>query len=296
MQHQTVVRGDVRYPERLRKLSESPDCLYYRGQWEDSLFSHCLTVVGTRRITSYGKQMTEALVGPIAAAGVTIVSGFMFGVDAAAQRVAVAVGGRTIAVIPCGIERVPPPHQKRLYGQVLKKGLVVSEYSGTGAAASWTMSKRNRIVAGLSQATLVIEGTEQSGSLLTATLARQYGRQIFAVPGPVTSPVSLGPIQLLRGGAAVAARAEDVLSYYGKSLPQTGHCKENRETATDPSSVEGRVLKRLGQEAFETDGLARVLRLSPAVVAAALTLLQLRGQVIEQDGRYTLGLPAGRIR
>ena len=286
-----VAKDESRYPERLRALADAPPRLYYRGRWEEALFAQCLAVVGTRRMTRYGTQVTEALVTPIAAAGVTIVSGFMFGIDAAAHRAALAAGGRTIAVMPCGIERIHPAHQEALYGEILREGLVLSERPGSSAAALWTFPRRNRIVAGLSQATLVIEGTEESGALITAACARRYGRRVFAVPGPLTSPVSLGPIQLLREGAAVAARAEDVLAYYGKrpSLPQRDQLPGGVLTP-----LERRILRRLEQGDAEIDALARALRLSPAAVGTALSLLQLRGQVIEADGRYALGLQDGQ--
>ena len=286
-----VAKDEARYPERLRQLAGAPPRLYYRGRWEEALFAQCLAVVGTRRMTRYGTQVTEALVAPIAAAGVTIVSGFMFGIDATAHRAALAAGGRTIAVMPCGIERIHPAHQEALYGEILRRGLVLSELPGATAAALWTFPKRNRIVAGLAQATLVIEGTEESGALITAACARRYGRRVFAVPGPVTSPVSLGPIQLLREGAAVAARAEDVLAYYGKRPPPQ---KGLTPCEKDLTPIESRILRRLEQGAAEIDALARTLRLSPAAVGTALSLLQLRGQVVEADGCYALDLQGGR--
>lgn len=280
-----VAKEEARYPERLRGLAGAPVQLYYRGRWEGGLFTQCLAVVGTRRMTRYGAQVTEALVAPIAAAGVTIVSGFMFGVDAAAHRAALAAGGRTIAVMPCGIERIHPAYQEALYGEILRRGLILSEFPGAMAAALWTFPRRNRIVAGLSQATLVIEGTPESGALITAALARRFGRRVFAVPGPVTSPLSLGPIHLLREGAAVAARAEDVLAFYGKAKGVRPLSCEKGSDPFLPGSVEGRILRQLEQGAAEPDELARALRLSSAAVGSALSLLQLRGQVVEVDGK-----------
>lgn len=284
-----MAKEEGRYPERLRGLAGAPPQLYYRGRWEAALFADCLAVVGTRRMTRYGAQVTEQLVAPIAAAGVTIVSGFMFGIDAAAHQAALATGGRTIAVMPCGIERIHPAHQAALYGEIRQRGLILSEFPGAMAAALWTFPRRNRIVAGLSQATLVIEGTPESGALITAALARRFGRRVFAVPGPVTSPLSLGPLQLLREGAAVAARAEDVLAFYGKT-PEKGVRPLFTAKGSDPSpgSVEGRILRQLAQGAAEPDELACALRLSSAAVGSALSLLQLRGQVVEADGRYEI--------
>jgi len=299
-----VAKAEARYPERLRGLAGAPPRLYYRGRWEAALFADCLAVVGTRRMTRYGAQVTEQLVAPIAAAGVTIVSGFMFGIDAAAHRAALAAGGRTIAVMPCGIDRIYPAYQEALYGEIRRRGLILSEFPGAMAAALWTFPRRNRIVAGLSQATLVIEGAPESGALITAALARRFGRRVFAVPGPVTSPLSLGPLHLLREGAAVAARAEDVLSFYGKErvTPRGGSAADRSPTPSvlgvgrgrqaesrgGRTRSEDRILRQLAQGAAEPDELARALRLSSAAVGSALSLLQLRGQVAEADGRYEI--------
>ena len=285
-----VAKDDPRYPERLRGIAGAPERLYYKGRWEAALFAECLAVVGTRRMTSYGKRVTEQLVTEIAAAGVTIVSGFMYGIDAEAHRAALAAGGRTIAVMPCGIERISPAYQQDLYEAILQRGLVLSELPGTTAAALWAFPKRNRIVAGLSQATLVIEGTEESGALITAAFARRYGRRVFAVPGPVTSPVSLGPIQLLREGAAVAARAEDVLAVYGKAQRKRAASAGVPAGADDDTlgALERQILTHLRREPMPIDELARTLQASSADLGTALSLLVLSGRVIEAEGRYTL--------
>ena len=293
-----VTQEEAGYPARLRGLPGAPTRLYYKGRWEESLFADCLAVVGTRRMTSYGRQVTEQVVTEIAAAGITIVSGFMFGVDAEAHRAALAAGGRTIAVMPCGIERVTPAYQRDLYDAILQQGLIVSEVPGEAAPAAWTFPKRNRIVAGLSQATLVVEGAVESGSLITAAFARRYGRQVFAVPGPITSPTSLGPLKLLREGAALVTRAEDVLGFYGKPPPLHLHLEGVPESAcghlpggirTPPEGLQGRILNSLGTEPVELDALVHALQVTPAELGAALSLLELSGLVVETDGRYLLG-------
>ena len=289
-----VEKGEARYPERLRQMPGAPERLYYRGRWDEALFANCLAVVGTRRMTSYGQRVTEELVAPIAASGVTIVSGFMFGIDAEAHQAALRGGGRTIAVMPCGIERVHPAYQQQLYEAILQRGLVVSEFAGTKPAATWTFPKRNRIVAGLSQATLVIEGTLQSGALITAAFARRYGRAVFAAPGPITSPASLGPLQLLREGASLAARAEDVLACYGHTRPPSTSADVPDDTERGAGALERQILRCLGQEPMEIDALGRRLHVSPVELGTALSLLQVSGQVVEADGRVALSARRGR--
>src|SRR3989338_3241182 len=212
----TVSIRDPQYPTLLKNIGDPPKQLYYKGIWDSTIFEHCLAVVGTRRMTTYGKRVTEQLVGGIAVAGITIVSGFMYGIDAAAHRAALRVGGRTIAVMPCGIDMIHPPDQADLYKEILDTGgLVLSEYEGNFQPLLWTYPKRNRIVAGLFQETLVVEAGEKSGSLITANFAKKYGRKLFVVPGPLTSSVSAGISELIRGGATVVTRAKDILDFYG---------------------------------------------------------------------------------
>ena len=185
---------DSHYPELLKQLgNDAPKQLYYKGNWDDSIFENCLAVVGSRRMSSYGRQITEKLVGGIASRGITIVSGFMYGVDAVSHQAALEAGGRTIAVMPCGIDLIHPDYQEELYQEILKKdGLVISEYEGNFLPTLWTYPRRNRLVAGLSKAVMVVEAGEKSGSLITANFAKKLKRKIFAVPGPLTSSLSVG--------------------------------------------------------------------------------------------------------
>ena len=180
-----------------------------------NIFSNCLAVVGSRKLTNYGKQTIERIVGELAMAGITIVSGFMYGADAEAHRATVKVGGRTIAVMPCGIDRISPEDQEELYNDILENnGLIISEYEGDMTPALWTYPRRNRIVAGLSKAVLIIEAGEKSGSLITANLAKKFGRKIFAIPGPITSSVSIGTNRLIKEGAEMVISAKDILKWF----------------------------------------------------------------------------------
>jgi len=179
-----INRQDKRYPELLKKIGkEAPEKLYYKGEWpldtaqgKDNIFDNCLAAVGSRRLTSYGRKITEQLVTEIAAAGVTIVSGFMYGGDEAAHRATIEAGGITIAVMPCGIDMIHPEYQEELYNKILEnKGLIVSEFEGKFPPADWTYPRRNRIVAGLSKAVLIVEAGLNSGTLITAELAKKFG-------------------------------------------------------------------------------------------------------------------------
>ena len=146
-----VTMDDPKYPGLLKEAKKSPEVLYYKGDWDEAIFENCLTVVGSRRMTKYGKQITEKIVSEIAGAGITIVSGFMYGIDATAHKAALEAGGRTIAVMPCGIDIIHPEYQKELYEEILKnKGLIISEFEGAHPPAVWTYPRRNKIMAGLS--------------------------------------------------------------------------------------------------------------------------------------------------
>jgi len=133
---------DVKYPQLLKEIPDAPQQLFYKGEWRDDFFENCLAVVGTRRMTSYGKRVCEQVVGEIAAAGITIVSGFMYGIDATAHRAALKAGGKTLAVMPCGIARIHPEYQEDLYKEIINEGLVVSEWEGDMMPALWTYPKR----------------------------------------------------------------------------------------------------------------------------------------------------------
>ena len=160
-----ITINDPKYPRLLKEISDPPKQLHYRGNWDMSLFENCLAVVGSRRMTSYGQQITNKLISEIASRRITIVSGFMYGIDATAHKTALDIGGRTIAIMPCGIERIHPEYQTKLYADILEnKGLIISEFEGNSLPAFWTYPKRNRIIAGLSKATMVIEAGLKSGS------------------------------------------------------------------------------------------------------------------------------------
>lgn len=273
-----------KYPRLLKQINSPPRELYYKGSWDRDIFKSCLAVVGSRRMTTYGRQITNKLVSEVVLGGLTVISGFMYGIDATAHKAALDFGGRTIAVMPCGIELIHPDYQKNLYRRILQnKGLIISEYKGSFAPVSWTYPKRNRIIAGLSQVTLVIEAAEKSGSLITANLAKKYKRRVFAVPGPLTSSVSKGTIQLIKEGAGIVSSAKDLLAVYDierdkpfkRIIPFVGL-----------DGIEENIINKLQEEPLEIDMLARLLKVSVSKVGIALSLMQVKGILFEENGKH----------
>lgn len=278
-------KGDKDYPVLLKEIKDCPEKLYYKGNWEKEIFENCLAVVGSRRMTSYGRRVEEQIVGEIAAAGITIVSGFMYGGDAVAHKATIKVGGRTIAVMPCGIELIHPEYQIDLYHSILEnEGLIISEYQGEMAPTLWTYPRRNRIIAGLSKALLIVEAGLKSGTLITAEYSKKFGRKIFAVPGPITSTVSLGTAKLLKEGATLVTSAKDVLDYYGLVPGDPEGC----QTTFPASGLEKKLIEELKREPLEIDVLVRNFGLSASTIGTLLSLMELKGLIQKQGNKYYL--------
>ncbi|MEK7503613.1 MAG: DNA-processing protein DprA [Patescibacteria group bacterium] len=291
---------DKNYPKLLKEIGkDAPKQLYYKGNWSD-IFSaqggpasggkNCLAVVGSRHMTTYGKQVVEKIVSEVAAAGITIVSGFMYGVDAEAHKTALQVGGRTIAVMPCGIDLIHPEYQQDLYAEILdNKGLIISEYEGSTQPVLWTYPRRNRIVAGLSKAALIIEAGEKSGSLITAEFAKKYKRKVFVVPGPITSENSKGIMQLIKEGAEAVSSAQDILKYYNTLGFRSSFAldpKGPRDSGIPESSLEIKIINQLQREALGIDMISRNLGLPAAKMGTILSMMQLKGQIKQEGNKY----------
>ena len=206
-----VTTGDARYPRPLREIFDPPILLFARGRLE-LLDTHMLGVVGTRRPTPYGVAVAERLSGDLAHAGLTIVSGMARGIDTAAHRGTLAAGGSTIAVLGCGVDVVYPSENRKLAGEIASKGLIISEFPMGATAFPQNFPVRNRIISGMSLGVLVVEGAQYSGSAITAKLAMDQGREVFAVPGNITSKLSWGPNLLIKQGARLVQDWNDVVS------------------------------------------------------------------------------------
>lgn len=209
-----ITLKDKEYPKRLKEIQDPPFLLYAKGRGELARIAQvAVAIVGTRSMTSYGKRVTERLTRGLVDAGVTVVSGLAQGIDSVAHETAVARGGKTVAVLGHGLDQVYPPKNKKLATWIVEKhrGLLVSEYPLGFALAASNFPRRNRIVSGLSLGIVVVEGAQKSGSLITASAAAAQGRDVFAVPGPVTSPMSAAPHFLLKNGAKLVENAGDIL-------------------------------------------------------------------------------------
>jgi len=275
-----LARSDPGFPPRLAAIHDPPPGLFLRGAARPELLSRAaVAVVGARSCTDYGAHVARRLARELAAAGVVVISGLARGVDGHAHRGALDGGGATVAVLGCGIDRDYPRAHAPLAAQIVAAGLVVSEYPPGVAPAPWRFPARNRIVAGLAAATLVVEARERSGALITADLALDEGRDVLAVPGEITSALSYGTNALLRIGAVPVTRAEDVLEAIGvePASPPPGD---------PPTGAAAAALAALDGGARTADEVARAAGLAPGEAAAALTQLELAGLVTAAAGIY----------
>ena len=206
---QVISIHDGRYPQRLREIFDPPLLLFALGR-TDLLSSHSIAVVGTRRPTPYGIAATERLSADLARAGLTIVSGMARGIDTAAHRAALGEGGETVAVLGCGVDVLYPADNRKLYQDISQRGLLVSEFPMGAPAYPQNFPIRNRVVSGLSLGVLIVEGAQHSGSAITARLAMDQGREVFAVPGNITSKMSWGPNLLVKQGAKLVQEWSDI--------------------------------------------------------------------------------------
>lgn len=282
-----VPRSSPRFPRALAAIFDPPAGLFVRGGGDLGLLERpAVAVVGARSCSAYGAEVARMLGRELAAAGLVVVSGLARGVDGHAHRGALEAGGITVAVLGCGVDRDYPTAHAELAARVGECGLVVSEYAPGVEPAPWRFPARNRIIAGLTQATVVVEARERSGALITADLALEEGREVFAVPGEITSALAAGSNRLLRNGATPLTAAADVLEAFGI---------EPEPPAAMPELSEGaaRVVSQLELEPAGADGLARALGLDAGEVASILTELELFGTVSERDGFFRVVRPLG---
>ena len=271
--------GVTPYPPLLRAIPDPPAVLWLRGEVSPELLERpAVAIVGARACSSYGRSVARTLGRELAAAGLVVVSGMARGIDSEAHRGALDAGGVTVAVLGCGIDRDYPAANRDLARRIVEQGLIVSEYEAGVEPAPWRFPARNRIIAGLCMATVVIKARERSGALITADFALEDGREVMVVPGEITSAVSAGSNALLRLGATPVTAAADVLEAYGIEL-----CVELPET---PGGLAGTLLERLGEGPASIDELARLTGRPPGDVAAALIELELSGRANEDDGVY----------
>jgi DNA processing protein len=274
-------RSDPHFPGRLRSIHDPPPGLFLRGRGGvDALSAPAVAVVGARACSDYGAHVARSLARELAAAGVVVISGLARGVDGWAHRGCLEAAGSTVAVLGCGIDRDYPRAHSSLAGEIQQGGLLVSEYPPGVAPAPWRFPARNRIVAGLALATVVVEARERSGALITADLALEEGREVLAVPGEITSALSQGANALLRLGATPVTCAADVLEAIGIEPP------DSTPDGPVPGSAAAAALSAVEAGATTVDQVARAAGLAPGAAAAALVELELAGRVEVRAGIY----------
>jgi DNA processing protein len=264
-------RSSTDFPPLLRAIHDPPAGLFLRGVTESELLSRpAVAIVGARASSGYGASVARNLGRELAAAGLVVVSGLARGIDAEAHRGALKAAGATVAVLGCGIDRDYPAAHAELARRVADVGLIVSEYAPGVEPAPWRFPARNRIVAGLCAATVVVEARGRSGALITTDLAMEEGREVFAVPGEITSSLSAGTNALLKLGAAPLTSAADVLASFG----------------IEPVPAQGEQSPLLELLPASADELVRKTGLGADAIARALVELELEGRVTRSEGVY----------
>ncbi|OGY08212.1 MAG: DNA protecting protein DprA [Candidatus Blackburnbacteria bacterium RIFCSPHIGHO2_01_FULL_43_15b] len=289
-----VTVEEFEYPERLKKIDDAPFLLYARrsharkvspGEAKLAEMAEVsVAVVGTRKISSYGRDVTERLVAGLVDAGVTIVSGLALGVDAVAHKTVVECGGKTIAVMAGGLDKIYPTSNTQLARQIVESGgVLMSEYPlGVNPRPEY-FPYRNRIESGMSLGVVVIEGAIKSGTMVTAALAARQGRDVFAVPGPINSPLAAGPHMLIRNGAKLVEKAEDILEELDIS---TKHKVHSAKRILPDTEEEKTLINFLENEGVGLDELVRMSGMETGTVLSTLTGMEMKGMVRNVGGVY----------
>jgi DNA processing protein len=276
---QEVERGGNGYPERLVHLPDPPERLYIVGKSLETLLSRpAVAIVGSRRVSAYGKTVTTQLAKEVAVRGVVIISGLAYGVDSLAHRAALEAGGTTIAVLPSSLNAIYPAVHEKLAQEIVEKGgALVSEYPDNTKPHKYHFVARNRIVSGLAVGVLITEAAEKSGTLHTANFALDQGREVMAVPGSITSPLSIGTNQLIKTGASAVTDVNDILRALGL---ETAH---KRKVKAD-SPEEAAILNLLNAGAADTETLLAKSGLEASTFNQTLTMLEIRGKITSIGG------------
>lgn len=280
--------GEAAYPPALLEIPDPPCLLYAKGCLE-LLNRPALAMVGARNATPQGEQNATAFAQALAEAGITVISGLALGIDAAAHRGGLKGPGSTVAIIGTGADRIYPAHNAALAREIAAKGLVLSEFPLGTPPAAHNFPRRNRIISGLARGVLVVEAAINSGSLITARLAGEQGREVFAIPGSIHSPLSKGCHLLIKQGAKLVDSAQDILEELRVASPIS--VETAATPAPEPVSTgldDAQVLEQMGFDPVDPDTLAARSRLTPDALFAMLTLLELDGRIAR--------LPGGRFQ
>lgn len=277
-----ITLEDNNYPALLREIYDPPFCIFIRGNINK--INYPLAVVGPRKYSQYGKQVTQDITGELARHGVTIISGLAIGIDTIAHTSTLQSEGRTIAVLGSGVNKqhIYPATNRNLAEHIIEKGgAVISEYPPGALCNKYTFPRRNRIVAGMSLGALVIEAKENSGALITSQCALDNNREVFTIPQNITSPTSIGSNNLLKMGARPVTSAQDILD--ALNLQDIKHYVENKKIIPD-SPIEEKILEHLSREPIHVDIITKKTQLQSHEVNSALTLMEMKGQLRNLGG------------
>ncbi|MFQ5481162.1 MAG: DNA-processing protein DprA [Nitrospinaceae bacterium] len=272
------------YPRLLKDIYDPPPVLYYQGVLPEPT-DVTLAVVGTRAVSSYGRVVTQRLTSALSSLGVTVVSGMARGVDTLAHLAALEAGGKTVAVFGCGLDHTYPPENRPLRGQIQRNGCLFSEFPLSTRPDRNNFPARNRVIAGMCLGTLVIEAGEKSGALITAEFALEQGREVFAVPGNITSSNSRGTNQLIQTGAKMVTGVESIVEELpSQFLEQWGRKAEAEVKHPGLTPHEQFILDLLSEEEAHIDNLIQTSRLSAGEVSATLLQLEVKGLIRQTGG------------
>jgi DNA processing protein len=275
-----ITWDDERYPARLKEIDSPPPVLYARGKIE-SVDRYAVAIVGTRRLSPYGRAIAHEISAGLAANGITIVSGLARGIDGIAHRAAIGIGGRTLAVLGSGLDRIYPPEHQNLAAEITQHGAVLSDYPLGTPPEGRNFPPRNRIISGLSLAVIVVEAGESSGALITANFAAEHGREVFAVPGSIQSKASKGTNRLILNGATPYLSINDVLEALNLELIAR---QEHVEDFLPDDEVEGVIYGKLTGDPIHVDDLQVECGLPVSVITATLSMLELKGRARRVGG------------
>lgn len=277
---QVLTWDDPDYPLNLRQVHNPPPVLYVRGRIEKR-DEWAVAIVGTRRASVYGKEAAQMLSTALARAGVTIVSGLARGIDAIAHRTCLEAGGRTIAVLGCGLDVIYPPQHAGLAAEIARQGALVSEYPLDTRPEARNFPPRNRIISGLALGTVIVEADLGSGALITAGFAAEQGREVFAVPGSIFARGCQGTNRLIQQGAKMACSVTDILEELNLTMVSE---QTQARMAIPDNETESLLLQHLSTEPIHVDDLGRMVQLPIAQVTSTLALMELKGMVRQVGG------------
>ncbi len=279
-----LTSNSAEYPSRLRQIYDPPFLLYVRGGLCES-DDRAVALVGSRHATHYGKSVAEEIATQLAQADVTVVSGFARGIDSISHRAAIASGGRTIAVLGCGLDIIYPPENVSMYEQIPQHGAIVSEFPLETRPEGPNFPRRNRIISGLCLGVVVVEAARKSGTLLTVHHALEQNREVFAVPGNITSAASAGTNELIRQGAHLVTSAEDILSELKFIIPRRDDRHTDVESMPDLNSDQADLLHHMKDGPVHVDALSRASGMSVQRLLELLLAMELKGAVMQVRGK-----------